>query len=313
MSSIMHRIKKSTVFVLLRRLFKEKPLGTFGLFVILLLLFTGIFADVLAPYGFNESDISERLSPPSATHILGTDNNGRDMFSRIIYGARISMIVSLSASAISIFGQLVIGTISGYFGGKLDLFIQRLNDSIQAVPALLLVLSLMAVVGQGMIQVILVLGLRSAFTTRSVRSFVVQIKENAYFEASRAIGASHARIIIRHIVPNIIPMVIVSFSLIMGRFILQEATLSFLGFGVPPPFPSWGGMMSGSGRAYMLDAPWMLLWPGLALFLVIFGINMFGDALRDLLDPRLRGGVGRYGSLNPAKIAKIMKKRGVSR
>ncbi|MBI2830324.1 MAG: ABC transporter permease [Chloroflexi bacterium] len=291
------------------RLIKEKPLGTAGALIIFILFFTGIFADLLAPFGFNESNMADRLSPPSGTHILGTDNLGRDLLSRIIYGARISMIVSLASSGIATIGQLILGTISGYAGGKVDLALQRVNDSIQSIPSLLIVLSVMAILGPGMIQVILVMGLHSALTFRGTRAFVINIKENMYFEAARAIGVQDSRIVMRHVIPNIMPMVIIQFSLAMGRFILQEATLSFLGFGIPPPFPSWGGMLSGAGRQYMLQAPWMLLWPGIALFLVVYGVNMFGDAMRDLLDPRLRGGLGRYGSLSREQLEKLIEKK----
>ena len=291
------------------RLVKTKPLGVVGGVIVLLLFFIGIFADVLAPYGYNEIDMTTRLGAPSAKHLMGVDNVGRDLLSRIIYGARISMIISLAASTIATFGALALGVTSGYIGGKTDLAIQRLNDTIQAIPTLLFLLSVMAIVGPGLWQVVFVLGFHSALTTRSERSYVMAIKENVYFEAARAIGASDFRIMLRHVVPNIMPMVIIAFSLRMGRMILTEATLSFLGFGIPPPFPSWGGMLSGAGRRYMLLAPGLMFWPGLALSTVVWGINMFGDALRDLLDPRLRGGLGRYGGMTQERLRKLVEKR----
>lgn len=291
------------------RLVKTKPLGVVGGVIVLLLFFVGIFADVLAPYGYNEIDMAVRLGAPSPDHLLGVDNVGRDLLSRIIYGARISMIVSLAASGISTVGHLVLGTISGYVGGKTDLAIQRLNDAVQAIPTLLFLLSVMAIVGPGLWQVVFVLGLHSALISRSTRSYVIAIKGNMYFESARAIGASTSRIIMKHVVPNILPMVIIQFSLSMGRMILTEATLSFLGFGIPPPFPSWGGMLSGAGRRYMLLAPGLMFWPGMALAIVVWGINMLGDALRDLLDPRLRGGIGRYGGMTQEKLIKLIDKR----
>ncbi len=292
---------------LVTRLVKEKPLASVGGVIVLLLFVTGIFADLLAPYGFNEMFLPDRLTGPSAKHILGCDHLGRDMLSRIIMGARISMIVSVCATAISQGGHLILGTISGYFGGKIDLVIQRINDANQAIPMLLLVLTVMAIVGPGIAQVIFVLGLQSAFRTRAIRSYVIAIRQSPYFDAARAIGASDIRILTRYVIPNVFPILIISISLAMGRFIITEATLSFLGFGIPPPFPSWGGMLSGAGRQYMFMAPHMAVWPGLALFLVVYGINLLGDGVRDILDPRLRGGLGRYGGAEKTR-AKMLKK-----
>ncbi|MFC1900353.1 ABC transporter permease [Chloroflexota bacterium] len=288
------------------RLVKEKPLGLIGGIIILIMFITGIFCDFLAPYGYNELDLFSRLAAPSPQHLLGCDNLGRDLFSRIIYGARISMLVSVISSVISIGGSTIIGITSGYIGGKFDLFVQRWVDAIQAFPALVLFLTVMAIIGQGLWQVIFVLGIRGAIGGgRVIRSAVLSLKENMFVDASKVIGSSDIRILWRHILPHVTPLIIISFSLSMGRMILSEASLSFLGFGIPPPFPSWGGMISGSGRKYMETAPWMLLWPGLALFLVVYGINMFGDAVRDLLDPRLRGGIGRYSG---AKLEKLRAK-----
>ena len=288
----------------IKRLAREKPLGTIGGIIVLIFLLVGIFADLLAPYGFNQSDLPARLSPPSAEHLLGTDNLGRDLLSRVIYGARISMYVGLSVAALSTLLCVIIGGISGFFGGKIDLVIQRLVDTIMCFPGLVIMLTVIAVIGPGLLQVILVLGVLSGIggRTRVVRSAIIGIKENVYVEAARAIGASNSTIILRHILPNIMAPVIVLFTIEMGSAILLEATLSFLGFGIPPPTPSWGGMLSGSGRRFMLQAPWMALWPGLALAIVVYGMNMLGDGLRDILDPRLRGGLGRYGLVKRKKL-----------
>jgi peptide/nickel transport system permease protein len=265
--------------------------------ITLLLLLTGIFADFLAPYGMNQINRGNYLEPPSADFLLGTDNLGRDLLSRVIYGARVSIIVGLAASAIATVGATVIGLLSGYLGGRFDLLVQRLVDAVMAIPGLILLMVIMAMVGPGMWQIIIVLGLRWAITSsRIIRSAVIAIKENAYQQAAVAIGSRTPRILLRHVLPNVMAPIIVIFSIQLPGIILTEASLSFLGYGIPPPAPSWGGMLGGSGRRYMFLAPWMVVWPGMALATVVYGVNMFGDAMRDLLDPRLRGGVGRYGA-----------------
>ncbi len=309
--TVAERKKRPPLLIdLLVRLVKQKPLGTVGGVIVLILLITGVFADLLAPYGFNEIKLVDRLDPPSAAHWLGCDNLGRDLLSRIINGARISMIVSLSATSISLVVGTFVAVISGYLGGKIDIVTQRFVDAVMAIPTLFFLLSVMAILGPGMAQVIVCLGMHSGFGagTRTIRSVVISVKENVYVEAAKAIGAKDARILVRHIVPNVSPIMIIRFTLTMGHMIISEATLSFLGFGIPPPFPSWGGMLSGAGRQYMMQAPWMLLWPGMCLFMVVYGINMLGDAVRDLLDPRLRGGLGRYGGMTQAKLQAVAEK-----
>lgn len=288
--------RRSFLFDVLVRLVKEKPLGLAGGIMVLLLLLTGLFANFLAPFGYNDMMMADRLSSPSTTYLLGTDNMGRDMLSRIIFGARISMIVGLAGAAIHLFVGFFIGAISGFLGGKFDIILQRVVDAIQCFPNLLLYLAIMAIVGQGLVPVVMVLGITSGFLgSRTIRSAVIGIKGNMYIQAAEATGTRKRNVLLRHILPNIMPVMIVEFTLAVGRMILAEAMLSFLGFGIPPPEPSWGGMLSFSGRRYMLQAPWMALWPGLALALAVYGVNMLGDALRDLWDPRLRGGLGRYG------------------
>lgn len=279
------------------RLVKEKPLGTFGGAIVVILFLVGIFANFIAPYGFNEMTLSARLQAPNSTYWLGTDNLGRDLLSRIIYGARISMIVGLSVPAISVLGSLALGVISGYFGGKTDLIIQRFVDTVMCFPGLVIMLTVIAITGPGLTQLILLLGILGAIggSVRVMRSAVLGVMGNMYLDAAKAVGCSNWRIMYKHILPNIMAVVVVSFSMGMGGAILAEATLSFLGFGIPPPAPSWGGMLSGPARRYMLQAPWMALWPGVALSLVVYGMNMLGDGIRDILDPRLRGGLGRYG------------------
>jgi len=263
--------KHSWLVGFLIRLVREKPLGTVGGIITLLLLLTGIFADFIAPYGMNECWVGDFLAPPSVKFWLGTDNVGRDVLSRVIFGARISVIVGLAGATLATIVSVIIGIVSGYFGGKLDLIVQRVIDAWMCVPSLILMMVIISIIGAGIWQVIAVMGLTYGVTgSRLVRGAVIGIKENVYVAAAEAIGCSNT-------------------------IILIEASLSFLGFGIPPPDPSWGGMLSGMGRSYMFRAPWMVIWPGLALATVVYGVNMFGDAVRDLLDPRLRGGVGRYG------------------
>ncbi|HEY94888.1 MAG TPA: ABC transporter permease [Dehalococcoidia bacterium] len=291
------------------RLIKEKPLGSIGLFIVITLLAAGIFADWLAPYSYMFQDLDHILEPPSAEFLLGTDNLGRCLLSRIIYGARISMIVGLSVPAISSVMQLFIGGLAGFFGGKWDMIVMRFVDTMMCFPGLVIMLTVVAIIGPGLVQLVLLLGILGGLggANRATRSYVINIRENVYVEAARAIGAPDLRIMFRHIVPNILPLVIVGFTMNMGGAILAESSLSFLGFGIPPPFPSWGGMLSGNARRYMFSAPWMAIWPGLALAIVVWGMNMFGDGVRDVLDPRLRGGLGSY-RLNAKKLEKVLKK-----
>jgi len=272
------------------RLVREKPLGAFGGVLVSALMLCAIFAHWIAPYPYDETNVRQRLKPPGAQFYLGTDNLGRDLFSRLVYGARISMTVGFGAVALSLLLATVMGVTSGYFGGKVDVLVQRLVDACMAFPPLVILLSIMAVLGPGLLNVILVLGIvPSANRSRVIRGATLAAKENQFIEAARAVGASHLRIILRYILPNVMAPIIVIATNALGAVILIEATLSFLGFGVPPPYPSWGEMLSGSGRSYMYKAPWMAIWPGVAISLAVFGFNMLGDALRDLLDPRLRG------------------------
>jgi peptide/nickel transport system permease protein len=286
------------------RLWREKPLGTVGLFIVAMLLFTGIFADVLAPYDIKEQDLYNMLAGPSADHWLGTDNLGRDVLSQIIYGARVSVIIGLSATALTMFVSTIIGSLSALIGGKFDLIMQRFVDAWMCIPPMLILLILVSIMGRGEWQLITALGIPGGIGgSRMIRSAVFAIRENTYVEAGRAIGANTWSLLTRHILPNIMPVIIIGFSMMIGGVILMEAGLSFLGFGVPPGVPSWGSMLSEEGRRYMLASPMLAVWPGVALSLVVYGTNMFGDAMRDLLDPRLKGGLGSYGG--PRKKVKI--------
>ena len=273
------------------RLIKEKPLGAFGGVIVLGLLLCALLAPWIATHPYDQTNVRNRLKPPSSQFYFGTDNLGRDIFSRIVYGARVSVTVGFGAVSIGISLATIIGVGSGYFGGKADILVQRLVDAQVAIPGLLLLLNIMAVTGPGLLNIILALGIVSAAgSSRIIRSAAMTAKENQFVEAARAVGASHGRIILHYILPNIMAPIIIITTVSLGFTILIESTLSFLGFGVPPPYPSWGEMLSGSGRSYMHKAPWMATWPGIAISLAVFGFNMLGDALRDLLDPRLRGG-----------------------
>jgi peptide/nickel transport system permease protein len=269
---------------------RRKPLGAFGAAVVLVLLFTAAFAPILAPYSYEQGDAAKRLRPPGVEHPLGTDANGRDMLSRIIWGARVSVTVGFGSVFIAMSLATLIGTVSGYFGGRLDTFIQRLVDIWMAFPAIVLLISLLSVLGPGLWNVVITLGvLLAAGASRVVRGATLAVRNNLYIEAARCVGCTDGRILLFYVLPNVFPVVIVLATVQLGGAILAESTISFLGYGVPPPHPAWGAMLGGIGRAYMHQAPWLVLWPGLAISLTVFGFNMLGDALRDVLDPRLRG------------------------
>jgi peptide/nickel transport system permease protein len=272
------------------RLFRDKPLGAAGGVVFVLFLFCGLFADVLAPYGMNQISPRTRLMAPSWTHWFGTDNLGRDMLSRCLYGAQISVIIAFTTATLATFLSVAVGIITGYLGGKIDLIVQRFVDAWMSFPDLIILIVVVSVLGPGIPQIIFTLGcLLGIAGSRIIRSAVVSVRENMYVHAAQSIGASTGRILLRHILPNIMPPIIVLFTTRVGFVILAESGLSFLGLGVPPPTPTWGGMLSGSGRTFMFQGPWLALAPGLCLTIVVYATNVFGDALRDLLDPRMRG------------------------
>ncbi len=287
------------------RLWREKPLGTACGMILLILILVAIFADALAPYGYMEIHLVDRMQGSSARYLLGTDYVGRDLLSRLIHGARLSLTVGLAATTLNGVVAVLIGGISGFLGGKWDLVVQRFVDAWMAFPGLLLLLTIMSIVGRGVFQIIVVLGIAGGIvSSRVVRGAVIDIKENDYFLAAKAIGTPTSQILVRHVLPNIMAPLLIIFSINIGGVIMSEASLSFLGFGLPVDFPSWGGMLSREGRRYMEAAPWLALWPGICLTIVVYSFNMFGDAMRDLLDPRLRGGEGRYGT------AMVKRKRG---
>lgn len=269
---------------------KRKPLGVGSASLLLVLVFTAVFADVLAPYDplFTQPEI--RLTPPGWQHPFGTDDIGRDVFSRIIYGARISLWVGLLAVGIGTMAGTIIGLICGYWEGRLDLVLQRFMDALMAIPGLILALAIVAVLTPNTtnamlaIAVVIIPG-----NSRIVRGAVLSAKQNPYVEAARALGCGHRRIIVSHILPNVTAPILIIASIWLGNAIFIEAALSFLGLGTQPPTPSWGLMLSSTGRAFMEQAPWLAIFPGLAISLAVLGFNLFGDTLRDVWDPKLRG------------------------
>jgi peptide/nickel transport system permease protein len=276
---------------------RRKPLGAFGGLLCVIMIVMGIFAGPLwvlpgiAPHFYDQQVLAERLQGVSLAHPLGTDHLGRDILSRIIYGARTSVVIGFGAIAIAAVISTAVGVISGYYGGKIDTFLQRLVDIAMAFPGLILLIFLISVFGQGKEQITIGLGVLIApGASRVIRSAVISIKSNQYFEAAKVLGANDLRILATYVLPNVFAIIIVGASIQIGMVILMEASLSFLGFGVNPPTPTWGRMLSMEGREYMVSSPGLAIWPGLAIAAAVFGFNMFGDALRDVLDPRLRGG-----------------------
>jgi peptide/nickel transport system permease protein len=269
---------------------KRKPLGAASASIILLIVFAAIFANVLAPYDplFTHPEI--RLAPPSWQHPFGTDDIGRDVFSRIIYGARISLWVGLLAVGIGTVAGTIIGLICGYWEGRLDLILQRFMDALMAIPGLILALAIVSVLTPNTTNAMLAIAVVIIpCNSRIVRGAVLSAKQNPYVEAARALGCGHLRIIASHILPNVTAPILIIASIWLGNAIFIEAALSFLGLGTQPPTPSWGLMLSSTGRAFMEQAPWLAIFPGLAISLAVLGFNLFGDTLRDIWDPKLRG------------------------
>ena len=273
------------------RLLRRKPLGTLGGIIVLGMLLLAVFAHTLTPYGFAETNLRERFVPASSSHWLGTDQIGRDVATRILYGARISLYVGFGAVALASVIATLLGIFSAYWGGRFDLLLQRAVDAWMAFPPLLILMSIMSLLGPSVLNITLVLGIAAGIRdSRIVRGVALSIRENTYIEGARAMGSGHARVTLVHILPNVMPTIIVVATTGLSTVILNEASLSFLGLGVQPPYPTWGGMLSLAGLDHMYRAPWLAIWPAVALSLAVFGFNMLGDGLRDLLDPRLKGG-----------------------
>jgi peptide/nickel transport system permease protein len=268
---------------------RREPLGAFGMLIVLIMTVTGIFAELIAPYSPTANDFAAMTEAPSWAHLLGTDQFGRDLLSRIIFGARTALIVGLTSAMVGGFAGLVLGVASAYFGGKLDLVFQRIFDVVMAFPLIIMALAVVAIFGTGVHNVIIAITIplipRCA---RVVRSSALAIREIPYVDAARACGYSNTRIILRHMVPNVMAPFLIMLTAFVGQAILAEASLSYLGLGVQEPTPAWGLMLQGGAEEYASTAPWIAIFPGLAIALTVFGVSLFGDALRDVLDPKLR-------------------------
>jgi peptide/nickel transport system permease protein len=289
----------------LRRLVREKPLGLIGGLLVVMYFAAAIAAPVIAPYGPSELGAGPRLGGPTFDNFMGTDNLGRDVFSRVVYGARVSMTIGFVAVLFATLISLFVGVISGYFGGLFDILSQRLIDAFIAFPGLVFIIAVGAIFvdtqiaglpksgvfqTQNVILAVTIGILLGVGSSRIIRSAALTVKSTAYIEAARATGATHSRIIMVHVLPNVMAPTITLATLGLGTAILSEAALSFLGLGVSPDTATWGGMLNREARTFMSQNAWIAIFPGLALSLAIFGFNMLGDALRDLLDPRLRTG-----------------------
>lgn len=271
------------------RFLRKQPLGTFGLVIVIIIAFAGIFANVISPYDPIANDFEAMTAPPSWAHWLGTDQFGRDLLSRIIFGARTALIVGLSSAFVGGAIGLVLGVGSAYFGGRVDMAFQRFADVMMAFPLIIMALAVVSIFGTGVQNVIIAITIplipRCA---RVVRSSALAIREIPYVDAARACGYSHSRIILRHMLPNVMAPFLIMVTAFVGQAILTMASLSYLGLGVQEPVPDWGLMLQGGAEEYATTAPWIAVFPGMAIMLAVLGINLFGDALRDALDPKLR-------------------------
>ncbi len=271
------------------RFCRRQPLGTVGLVLVLVMGVSGLLAEWIAPYSPTANDFAAMTEPPSWAHIIGTDQFGRDLFSRIVFGARTALIVGFSCAILGGFTGLVLGVASAYFGGRLDLLLQRVFDVVMAFPLIVLALAVIAIFGSGVHNVIVAITIplipRCA---RVVRSSALAIREVPYIDAARACGFGHTRIILRHMTPNVMAPFLIMLTAFVGQAILAEASLSYLGLGVQEPTPAWGLMLQGGAEEFATEAPWIAIFPGLAIALTVFGFSLFGDALRDALDPKLR-------------------------
>jgi peptide/nickel transport system permease protein len=268
---------------------RRYPLGTVGALIVVVFVLTAVLANVIAPVDPTATNARASLSPPSSAFWLGADFMGRDMYSRIVYGARVSLSVGVGATLLGGILGVAVGLMSGYIGGWFDLVTQRLMDIMQALPLLVMALAMAAALGPSLQNTIIAIAIPLVpNVARVVRSSTLSLREQPFIEAARAIGMSELRIAVRHVLPNTLAPLIVLGTAQLGSAILVEASLSFLGLGIPEPYPSWGRMLSESAAEYVRTAPWLVIFPGLAISLTVFGTNLLGDALRDILDPRER-------------------------
>lgn len=280
--------KKRNQWLEVWRRLKQNKSAMVGLAIIMVLILSALFADIIAPFGIDDQNLMNALQKPNSTHWFGTDNFGRDIFSRVVHGSRISLQVGFIAVGIAMITGGILGAIAGYYGGRLDNFIMRMMDILLAIPSILLAISIVAALGPGLSNVMIAVGISSIPSySRIVRASVLTLKDQEFVEAARAVGANDVRIIGRHIIPNSMAPIIVQATLGVAGAILSAAGLSFIGLGIQPPTPEWGAMLS-SGRQFIRDYPHMTAFPGLVIMITIFGLNLLGDGLRDALDPRLK-------------------------
>ncbi len=270
-------------------LIRRQPLASAGGLVVLIMIFSSIFANFLTPYDPEAASWVNQLTPPSAEFWLGTDAFGRDILTRIIYGARTALFVGFTAAFVGATGGLILGVASAYFGGRFDIICQRLVDIVMAFPLIVLALAVVATLGASTVNVIIAITIPFIpQCARVVRSSALAIREIPYVDAARALGFSHTRIIMKHMIPNVMAPYLIMLTTFVGQAILLEASLSYLGMGVQEPTPAWGLMLQGGAEEFAESAPWVPIFPGLAITIAVFGFNLFGDGLRDVLDPRLR-------------------------
>jgi peptide/nickel transport system permease protein len=268
---------------------RRKPLGVVGLLIVVVIVIAGVCADWIAPFDPEENDFSSMMMAPSFAHWLGTDQFGRDIFSRLVFGARTAMIVGFGAAVGGGLIGLVLGVTSAYFSGWFDLVLQRIFDILMAFPLIILALAVVSVFGTGVFNVVIAITIPLVPRCgRVVRASALAVREVPYVDAARALGFGHARIVLRHMVPNVFAPFLILLSAFVGQAILAEASLSYLGLGVQEPVAAWGLMLQGSAEDYATTAPWIAIFPGLAIVLTVLGASLFGDALRDAIDPKLR-------------------------
>jgi peptide/nickel transport system permease protein len=295
----------------LHELFHTKKLAAFGLCLLIFFLLVALLADFIAPVtavdGQIPTSVLEKLQPPSLTHPLGTDSVGRDLLSYMIYGCRTSVILGIVCTVLSTLVSLVIGVASAVIGGWFDLIVQRFVDAWQCVPGMLIMLILMSILGNGLIQLIIVIAVPAGIGgSRMVRSAAISVKDSGYSKMSTMLGGSQVWKMVQHVTPNILPIIIMNMAGSLGGVIMMEASMNFLGFGVSVNTPSWGALLSGQGRSNMYVAPWLAMVPGIAIAIMVFASAMLGDGVRDIMDPRLKGGVGSYAA---GKLKKIVEQK----
>jgi peptide/nickel transport system permease protein len=282
-------LRRRTPWRLALNFCRRKPLGTLGLAIVLVIIAAGLCADWIAPFDPEENDFNAMMQAPNFVHLFGTDQFGRDIFSRLVFGARTAMLVGFGAAVGGGLIGLVLGVASAYFGGWFDLVFQRVLDVLMAFPLIILALAVVSVFGTGVFHVMIAITIPLIPRCgRVVRASALAVREVPYVDAARALGFNHARIILRHMVPNVVAPFLILLSAFVGQAILAEAGLSYLGLGVQEPVAAWGLMLQGSAEDYATTAPWIAIFPGLAIVLTVLGISLFGDALRDAIDPKLR-------------------------